>query len=140
MAQVISVMAAFRRVEEPVVWRPGMNPWLREVVVELSEEEPEEEQEQDEEGGGSMTTLVSNGGSMTSLVSNDSQAGKSSASSSRPAVAAAEVPSQASASNAAFVPPADADDPCEVDWDAEGPQFLYSLSSFASSFSCCHVM
>ena len=137
-------MAAFRHVEEPVVWRPGMNPWLREVVVELSEEEPEEpeeEQEQDDEGGGSMTTLlVSNGGSMTSLVSNDSQAGKSSALSSRPAVAAAEVPSQASASNAAFLPPADADDPCEVDWDAEGPQFLYSLSSFASSFLCCHVM
>ena len=42
-----------------------------------------------------------------------SQAGKSSASSSRPVVAAAEVPSQASAS-AAFLPPAD---PCEVDWD-----------------------
>ena len=25
------------------VWQPGMNPWLREVVVELPEEEPEEE-------------------------------------------------------------------------------------------------
>ena len=77
VTQVISVMAAFRRVEEQVVWRPGMNPWLREVVVELSEEEPEEEQEQDDEGGGSMTTLVSNGGSAPSLMQETGKLGKS---------------------------------------------------------------